>query len=152
MGSTKILQNQKNTLHTYRAGNRGINRKLWTQSSSSASNTERDSGKSRRSMENKVDWHWHRKQNSENYTWKRKRPANIQNIAKTAINAPDATKERHLHIWKLSSWRLQNLLYQTKNQSGKQTWKPTHSANNIPHIPTLESNNGVPQNQRHTRP
>jgi hypothetical protein len=41
-------------------------------------------------------------------------------------------------------------LPKTKKTHNPQTWKPKTQKNNFPHFQTLESNNGIPQNQGHS--
>lgn len=63
------------------------------------------------------------------------------------ISAHPRKSDKLFGNYDLKGFRSSFIKSTKKNRT--QTWKPTYNPNNFPHIPPLESHNGIPQNQRH---
>ncbi len=79
---------------------------------------------------------------------KGKQSQGSKDFRETAGNAFRSTEEQQQGIWFLQPQWICSELQQTKEKNSIKASEPTNQPNIIPHIQTLESHNGIPQNQR----
>lgn len=113
---------------------------------------QRNSHEKRRSNRNTLERRRLRAQNHNvQLPRKRQQPQNIQRPKrKTPKHAQQPTKRKPNAIWNSNGMCAQKPTLPNQKTISLQTWKPTSKRNPLSHPKTLESNNAIPLQTRHT--
>ena len=151
VGICATFASKKTALHTARKRNRWPRSKLQQAHSNISSAWKRNRRKSRGTLQSLMERHRSWKPNCKHNAWKRKQPKNLQNLQQTSRNAQRIPQRKTRSLQSLQgSEQPETLFRKIPKESNSQFWKSQDPTNNLPHPSTLESNNRIPQNQRHT--
>jgi hypothetical protein len=150
LDSTNIQATTENTIHPNRRRNRHPNRKLRQKNCNYASTPKRNRNETRRSLSTRMERHRLPKKLGNNKPpRKRKQPQNLANIQKTRRHVKRTPQKKPENLRKRKHHLFRNRSMETKKTCRSKTPKPTPAKHNLPHVKTLESHHGIPQNPRH---